>query len=326
MSGATMKLTIAICTWNRAALLGMTLAAMRELSIPKGVEWEILVVNNNCTDDTENTIARYSAQLPLRSIREPSPGLSNARNAAVKAAPGDYLLWTDDDVLVDKRWLEAYTAAFRLRPDVAIFGGPITPWFEETPPEWLLSLWPRVSNAYAIRDLGPDPIPLTEEALPFGANYAVKIPAHRHYLYDPALGRNGSGMVGYEETNLIRAMLHDGFRGEWVPDARVSHFIPRERQDVGYLKRYFRGQGVYMAGQYETSRFLTLFGCPRWLVRKACQDRLKYEFRRIFCKPHVWIEDLITSSLSWGMLQGIRQRGQANVNILASASCPKDLP
>ena len=48
-----MDATIAICTWNRSDLLDKTLARMRELEIPPGTTWEIVVVNNRCTDNTD---------------------------------------------------------------------------------------------------------------------------------------------------------------------------------------------------------------------------------------------------------------------------------
>ena len=45
------SVSVVICTWNRAGLLDQTLARMRELHVPAGLAWELLVVNNNCTDD-----------------------------------------------------------------------------------------------------------------------------------------------------------------------------------------------------------------------------------------------------------------------------------
>src|SRR4051794_35896246 len=103
-----MNVTVAICTWNRAGLLDQTLSEMGRLRIPSGLEWELIVVNNNCTDPTDEVIARHTGRLPIRRVSEPRPGQSNARNAAVRVARGDYIVWTDDDVLVDPLWLAAY--------------------------------------------------------------------------------------------------------------------------------------------------------------------------------------------------------------------------
>ena len=299
-----MKLSVAVCTWNRQDLLGQTLAKMQELIIPGGVEWELLVVNNNCSDGTDEVIERYARTLPIRRVFEPVPGLSNARNAAVRAAAGDYILWTDDDVLVDGHWIEAYAQVFALRPEVAVFGGPIVPWFEGTPPSWLLQVWPTVSAAYAVRDLGPRQIPFCARNLPFGANYAMSLPQQRRYLYDPQLGRIGKGMLGGEETSLIQAMLDDGLPGLWVPESRVSHFVPHARQNIRYLRRFFHGQGLYLARVAEGSKAATVLGYPRWLVRRALEAELGYWTRRLTAPPGRWIEDLIEASKYWGQLQG----------------------
>ena len=74
-----MKVTVAICTWNRASLLDQTLTQMHQLRVPSNVEWELLIVNNNCTDDTDAVIARHHGVLPLRRLFESKPGLSNVR-------------------------------------------------------------------------------------------------------------------------------------------------------------------------------------------------------------------------------------------------------
>src|SRR5512134_131488 len=103
-----MDLTVAICTWNRGELLRKTLEQMTELVVPPGVTWELLVVNNNSTDHTDAVAAGFRRRLPLRYLVEPTPGKSNACNLAVREARGDYILWTDDDVLVSPQWLAAY--------------------------------------------------------------------------------------------------------------------------------------------------------------------------------------------------------------------------
>jgi glycosyltransferase involved in cell wall biosynthesis len=131
-------------------LLDETLARLQELHIPEGVIWELLVVNNCCTDNTDEVISRHGARLPLRRLHEPRPGLSNARNCALGAARGDLLIWTDDDVLVDSRWLEEYVRAAHDWPEAAFFGGTVNPWFPKAPPRWILqNLTTLLYSAYA---------------------------------------------------------------------------------------------------------------------------------------------------------------------------------
>src|SRR6476646_4081117 len=103
-----MDATIAICTWNRADLLAQTLEQLTSLAPPAHVDWEILIVNNNCTDHTDAVIAAFRDRLPLRRVVEAVPGLCHARNCALRQAKGTWVIFTDDDVLVDEQWLCAF--------------------------------------------------------------------------------------------------------------------------------------------------------------------------------------------------------------------------
>ena len=47
MKSPDLDITVAICTWNRADLLDQTLSQMRALDVPRDVQWELLVINNN---------------------------------------------------------------------------------------------------------------------------------------------------------------------------------------------------------------------------------------------------------------------------------------
>lgn len=303
-----MYVSICVSTWNRDALLDQTLTRMRKLKVPPDVDWELIVVNNNCTDDTDQIIASHAAYLPLRRLFEAQPGLSNARNCAIDAARGDFILWTDDDVLADSDWLTGYCRAVAQWPSTSFFGGPILPWFEAAPPKWLNEVWNVVSNAYATRDFGSESIELSQFLVPFGANFGIRTEVQRRYRYDPRLGRRRGNVMGGEETTVIRAMLADGLKGRWVPDARVHHFIPRVRQTTAYLRRFSFAQGVYTARMVmDRPSVPMLFGKPRWLWRLAVEDEIRYRFRRILCSPPTWIQDLIRSSEHWGQLLGYTQ-------------------
>ena len=71
------------------------------MSVPNDISWEVLIVNNNSTDHTDDVISEYVGRLPVRRELEPQAGKSNALNRAIDVAKGDYIVWIDDDVLVD---------------------------------------------------------------------------------------------------------------------------------------------------------------------------------------------------------------------------------
>jgi glycosyltransferase involved in cell wall biosynthesis len=299
-----MKITVAVCTWNRASLLEKTLERMTHLQQPKHVDWELLVVNNNCTDTTDAVIAAFAEKLPIRRVLQPVPGLSNARNAAVENAAGDYIVWTDDDVLVDSQWLVAYAEAFARDPDACVFGGPVAPWFEGEAPRWLREGFDAVSSAFATRDLGAKRIPLDgQRNVPFGANFAVRVVEQRAVRYDPALGRQPGATVLGEEVAVIQQMLARGGHGWWIPQATVQHWIPKSRQSMQYLCDYYVGQGrTYMRAGDLRGRWHFL-GRPAWLWRRTAWAMLQSRWHRIARPPRVWMRSFVTEKKLIGQFQ-----------------------
>lgn len=296
-----MRFTVAICTWNRAALLSRVLERLARVQQPPG-GWELLVVNNNSTDDTGRVLEAFAGRLPLRRAFEPEQGLSHARNRAVREAGGDYVVWTDDDALVDEGWLAAYARAVERHPEAAVFGGPVRPRFEGTPPGWLSSAWPEIGAAFAARDLGAEPFALDPDGeLPYGANYVIRAREQRLHPYDPALGRRlGGGGVG-EETAVIRAILAAGGSGRWVPDAPVEHWIPKERQTLGYLRGYYALQGRTFLKRDGGATFL---GRPLRLWCKILWAESAYTLARLSGDPRRWLKPLVKAS----MLRGAARR------------------
>ena len=298
-----MDITVAICTWNRSALLRETLDQFTRLRIPPGVTWELLIVNNNSTDDTDAVARAFGNRLPVRLLAEPTPGKSHALNRAVREAAGTYILFTDDDVLVDPEWIAAYCAAFRRWPEAAVFGGPIHPWFAGQPPAWLVQAFHQVEYAFAALDLGTEPRQFGGHDVPFGANMAMRAADQRRYPYDPKLGpRPESGLRG-EEITLVKRMLADGATGWWVPEARVKHFIPAHRQSVRFIREWYRGWGEYLARTLPPGRHASFAGRPLWLWRQVVESELRFQVRRRVARPEVWIEDLKHAAYSWGQFR-----------------------
>jgi glucosyl-dolichyl phosphate glucuronosyltransferase len=297
-----MRVTVAVCTWNRCHSLRRTLERMTELVIPPGVEWELLVVNNRSTDATEEVVASFAGRLPIRCLWEPKPGLSNARNRATEEATGDYIIWTDDDILVERQWLAAYVAMFREHPEAAVFGGPIEPIFEGTPPGWLLRVMDWIAPIFGHQSLGDEAVQLAPDLVhrgPYGGNMAMRLEAQRRFPYDPEMGvRHGEYATG-EETQVILRMLSSGLDGWWSPEPRVGHWIPRSNQTPRFVRRCFvaRGKGELRLGDRTAVR---LAKRPYRLVRKALASELRYRIRRHLAPPEEWIMDLMTA----GKLQG----------------------
>lgn len=297
-----MLLTVAICTRDRPESLRRTLTSLAQADAPGGASWEVLVVDNGTSNDTATVVQSFQG-LPLRIIREARPGLARTRNAAVAGAKGDYIVWTDDDCVVDPQWLAAYADAFRTRPNAALFGGPIIPHFEGHAPVWLRRAAARVGHAYAARDLGPDPfaLSLTNNRVPYGANYAIRTREQRGRPYDENLGRGTAlPMSVGEESEVLEGLLRDGAEGWWIPRARVTHCIPPERQTIAYLRDYYTAYGAYEEWRNHMGR-----GSNEPLP-VAWRAELRYQLLRRLASHEHWIDALIIASMARGRARARR--------------------
>ncbi|MEC9093686.1 MAG: glycosyltransferase [Planctomycetota bacterium] len=297
-----MKISVAICTWNRSRLLDQTLESISKLKIPPKLDWELIVVDNNSTEPAVPfVLADWRKKLPLKILIEKEQGHSAARNCAVNHSSGDYIIWTDNDVLVSENWLSGYVEAFRNHPEMAFFGGEIKPRFEHPRPAWIQETWKICSPVFATRELGETAIELGLDRLPYGANFAIRADVQRRFAYDTQWGRKKTSMVGEDEVAVLRQVIQDGGRGLWVPGAKLEHFIPPDRATPQYIAAYYFGQGYAKAFKGKTNR-------PRILTwADAVLSSLSYQFHRRLSRPKTWVSKLVHSNLCWGELSGLRE-------------------
>lgn len=94
------SVSVLICTYNRAPRLARTLDTFARLPPPRSYAADVVVVDNNSTDDTAAVIEDVSRRsaIPFRYAFEPRQGKGFALNAGLALARGDVLALTDDDV------------------------------------------------------------------------------------------------------------------------------------------------------------------------------------------------------------------------------------
>lgn len=130
------SLTVAICTKDRPDNLTRCLNSL--LKLQEKSYFEILVVDNAPSDQRTQDVV---AALPtVRYVREPKPGLDFARNLAISAATGEILAYIDDDVVVDRQWLNGLKEAWAENPDASAFTGLILPFELNTEAQILFEL------------------------------------------------------------------------------------------------------------------------------------------------------------------------------------------
>lgn len=249
--------TVAVCTYNRARLLGATLAAMSKQDYPPD-RCEILVIDNNSTDDTRAVVAGFGAATPApRHILETRQGLNHARNRALDEAKGEIIVFADDDILMAPDWLRELVRPFVEHPGCPIgcVGGEVVPVFPEGAPAWIRT-W------HAPLAFRTDAGPLAEPDSPMGANFAFPRALFADIgPFATGLDRKGASLLGGGDGEMIRRVRAAGREIWFAPAAVVKHQMPASRTTFRYAARHAfdsaRSRVLERAARSDRGRYLT---------------------------------------------------------------------
>jgi glycosyltransferase involved in cell wall biosynthesis len=278
-----MKFSIVIATYQRAAELVETLDSLAKLQ--SSDPWEVIVVDNNSSDDTRDVVERARAHFPARLTYafEREQGRSAALNHGFGLAGGDIIVTTDDDVRVPVDWLTRIGNAFAIQEREYI-GGRVLPIWGAPRPRWLPDHGGSQWAVIALLDFGPEPIRIGTR-VPLGVNMAFR----RRALdavggFNPRIGRKAGTLLGQEVREWCLRAHEAGLRGDYIPDVTLRHVIPADRLNKRYFRRWFYWRGISRAMLYadtgldmeaperSTLDFSTvphIAGVPRYMFRSA---------------------------------------------------------
>ncbi|MEV7626375.1 glycosyltransferase family 2 protein [Actinoplanes sp. NPDC089786] len=263
-------ITVVICTREHPEELRNCLDSLLAQNYPA---FRVLVVDNAPTSDaTKEVVEAAAARGHVDYLCEPAPGLSFARNTAVKAAPGEILAWIDDDERADVNWLAEVARALADHPDADVISGVIVPAELETRAQ----LWFEQFGGHSKgRGFKPDVFsPATAHKQsplyplpPFGtgANMTFRPGViERIGGFDVALGA-GTPAMGSEDTLAFTQVLVGGGTIVYQPSAVTHHY---HRRDLAGLEKQMVGYGAGLTAAY-TSLVLSRPGLLWPLIKLA---------------------------------------------------------
>ncbi|GBR74266.1 glycosyl transferase GTA-type super family [Candidatus Termititenax aidoneus] len=219
-------------------MLGLTLDSFLAQDYPAG--YEIIVVDNNSTDDTQQIIAEYLKYKNIKTFIEYRQGVHYARNSAAKIAQGNLLYYTDDDMLADKSLLRNLVQVFLENPIVASASGKILPKWEVEPPRWVKA---NLNNyLLSLNDLGDDTIIRDKDFCVYSCHQMI-----RADVFSSTGGfhpENTAGKwIGDGETGLNLEIQAQGYKFAYVGASVIWHMIPPARMTQEYLNKRLINQG-----------------------------------------------------------------------------------
>lgn len=235
-------ISVIIPTHNRAELLVGTLRSLAVARDYHGGD-EVIVVANACTDGTEAAVDGLRPDFPvaLRLCREVEPSLNLARNRGASEARGDLLAFIDDDVRVDKGWVDALRTNFdECGADIGT--GPVRLCWELVPrPTWLTQ---RAAKLLTAIDLGADVIATNNANHFVGANLTMRSKLWRDLGgFRAGLDRSGKDLLSGGDTEFVNRALQLGNHGVYHPGAGLLHVVTPCRATMKYLAAVAEGRG-----------------------------------------------------------------------------------
>jgi glycosyltransferase involved in cell wall biosynthesis len=242
MMNVQMCISVIVPTFNRSDMLRNCIESLLNQTLDSAL-YEVIIVDNNSTDATRQTIHEYTGlqRYNVRYVLEPQQGLQYARNTGAKAAQTVILAYTDDDAVCDERWLERLLLAYD-DEEIGCAGGKIIVKWDKDPPKWVLryDFFGQLDESR----LGPTFRILQPGEYIFGGNCSMR----KSVLFE--LGgfspdQIGEVLTGEAEIGLWIKAYKKGIKIAWVPDAIVWHMQTVDKNaTLPDMKRRFRNWGV----------------------------------------------------------------------------------
>ncbi|HTL89229.1 MAG TPA: hormogonium polysaccharide biosynthesis glycosyltransferase HpsE [Leptolyngbya sp.] len=244
----SLDFTVAIRTFNAAAQLPELLDKLRSQQHTDAIRWEVLIVDNNSTDNTTEIVQTYQADwaaiCELRYVLEPQQGAAIARKRAIQAARGTLIGFLDDDTLPALDWVAKAYEFGQSHPTVGAYGSRILPDYEIEPPpnfdriaHYLPTMLRKKSFRYDSHKRG----------MPVGAGLVIR----RQVWLDHAIGTQIiQGPVGRrfalkgEETEALWKIKAANWEIWYNAEMSIVHKIPKWRLEKAYLMNFFKVIGL----------------------------------------------------------------------------------
>ncbi len=282
------SISVILCTYNSAASLEKTLAQLNSQIFEKGqVFVEYIIVDNNSTDHTAQTIKMYAERNSSFSYTfEPKQGLSHARNTGTLTAKGRYVLFTDDDAEIPQDWVQQYADVIQKYSPVCAYSKIAVIW-DNPKPWWYIQAF----RPYFVElDYGNQILEVNDIHHEFfGKNFCIlKSEILEQGGFDPKLGRMGDKLVAGEETIIYRRMIGNNKKVIYFPNAEVGHRLKPKEYTVEHIHKLYSDGAYTSYNLAKANSSKKIAGRPIGLLLNAVTSILK--------SPLKWLLAAITNN------------------------------
>lgn len=244
MNQSKLEISVVICTYNRALYLPAALESLYNQQINKDC-FEVIVVNNNSTDNTESVCTNFIAahtNAHFIYVNEPKQGASFARNTGAAIAQSPLLCFMDDDAIAHPNYLSLIIDFFKTNPDAGGLGGRIIPKYIPSEPVWMSHF---VSSLVGNFDYSKEITVFSPNKYPLESNMIIKRKDFNLVNgFNTALpGVKGTLRIGGEGKEFFLKLKALGKTIYYHPEIIVDHIVETHKLTPEYMYRVASGIG-----------------------------------------------------------------------------------
>jgi len=236
--------SVIICCYNSSGKLPETLNSLAKQIVPKGLSWEVLIIDNGSTDNTAETALMcwevLKSPTPFRVVFEKKQGLSHAREKGISESAYGFLLFCDDDNSLAVNYIQLGFDYLNANSTTALVGGKGVPQIEGVAevPVW----FDRYAYQYAVGPQAGVSKDITiERGFVYGAGCFLRKSAYESlkatgfkYILT---GRKGDSLVSGEDNELGYALSLIGFGIYYNEELIFTHVLSENRLRWSYIKK-----------------------------------------------------------------------------------------
>jgi glycosyltransferase involved in cell wall biosynthesis len=208
------KVSVVIPTKNRSALLAESIEHIESQTVPRD-QYEVIVIDNDSADDTRNVLEQKGATYSnLKYGFQEKRGAAATRNAGLRLAKNDLILFIDDDVQATPSLIQAHLDCHGKNSSASVIGAVTMPWGETNDPFLRYLRDHRILNPYT-PSKGP---------IDFSYYHTCNVSTPTNVLLDVGGFNENFQIYGMEDIELGYRLEKAGSRMVFAADAKAVHY------------------------------------------------------------------------------------------------------
>lgn len=262
--------SVIVCCYNSATLISRTLEHLLAQKVDASTLFEIILVNNNSTDDTvevaKKIVKKNSQSHTLKIIDEPTPGLSFARRTGIQHAQYDYILFCDDDNWLQNDYLQIAYDLMSENSNIGVLGGQALSVLEGEEPLW----WEKQKTNYAVGKQAATSGDISDRSYLWGAGMVIRKQI-LNKLFEAGFSsllsdRKGNVLSSGGDSEICKWAMLMGYRLWYSESLLFVHYISNKRLNDEYLGQLLEGH----------KRAQTLLNLYNWCINKELFKKVNH--------------------------------------------------